>query len=209
MADRQARPSRSRTKRSPAPPDGLAVTDEPVIDLIFPNRVAPRQRNAEPTLADLERRQGFGPTGSAGLRNRKVARRRVLLGLGTGAVAVAGMGGAAALVGRGIGAMFGAGEPRRPNTAVDGLGAAGLADSPSAAAGIAARAKPLWPTPLDRDPALHLLRRATFGPTLVDVVAMRQMGVDAWLDRQLDPAAIPDEAGDEILALYPTVGLTT
>jgi uncharacterized protein (DUF1800 family) len=211
MADRQPRPNRSRKKprSASAPSAGLTVADPPVIDLIFPNRTPPRQRGREPTLAELERRQGFGSPQPAGRPQWKMARRRVLLGMGAGAAAVAGMGSAFGLLGRRLDAMFGDGDHHRPNTAVDGLGAAGLADSPAKAAAIAARAKPSWPTPLTRDPALHLLRRATFGPTLVDVVAIRQMGVDAWLERQLDPGAIPDGEGDRVAALYPTVGLST
>ncbi len=91
----------------------------------------------------------------------------------------------------------------------NGLGAEGLADSPSAAARIAAAATPTVRTPLSRDPELHLLRRATFGITPLDAVAVRQMGVDAWLERQFEPDQIPDPAGDRISALYPTVAMTT
>src|SRR5262245_8822825 len=35
------------------------------------------------------------------------------------------------------------------------------------------------------------------------------MGVDAWLDRQLNPTAIPDTESDRIAALYPTIGMST
>lgn len=215
--------------------DPRLAADGPLIDLIFPNREPPRQRGFEPSAAYLDRQQGFGPPEPAGFQHRKVSRlgrlfgrgrklravpaetvaggrpvrrRRLLLGLGTSAVAAAGVGSAVSLVTGGIGAVLDGG-PHRPNTAVDGLGAAGLADSPSEAARIAAVATPTWPTPLARDPELHLLRRATFGPTLLDVVAIRQMGVDAWLERQLNPDAIPDEAGETIRTLYPTTGMST
>src|SRR4029077_9885783 len=90
-----------------------------------------------------------------------------------------------------------------------GLGAAGLADSPSAAAAIAAAAHPTWPTPPTRDPEMHLLRRAPFGPTLIDVVALKQMGVDAWLERQFSPQNIADPGGDAVLATYPTGSMKT
>jgi uncharacterized protein (DUF1800 family) len=42
------------------------------------------------------------------------------------------------------------------------------------------------------DPDLHLLRRATFGPTPSTVSAIGTLGRRKWLDRQLDPASIDD-----------------
>jgi uncharacterized protein (DUF1800 family) len=206
-----------------------------MMDLIFPNRETAPGRGFEPSLSHVERVQGFGPPERVAFRHRRVSRigrllrrdravvrtathdgidrpvrrRRVLLGLGTGAVMATGAGGAAAFLTGAIGDGIGDNGPRRPNTGIEGLGAEGLADSPDAAAKIAASATPTWPTPLNRDPALHLLRRATFGPTLIDVVAVRQMGVDAWIERQLNPSAIPDPGGDQILALYPTLGMST
>jgi uncharacterized protein (DUF1800 family) len=42
------------------------------------------------------------------------------------------------------------------------------------------------------DPDLHLLRRATFGPTTGSVSAIRSQGRRTWLDRQLDPTSIDD-----------------
>jgi uncharacterized protein (DUF1800 family) len=205
-----------------------------MVDLIFPNRQPPRARGYEPSVSQVERAQGFGPLERPAFRHRRVGRlrrllggrktvtrtitpggidrpvrrRRVLLGLGTGVVVAGGVGTATAWVTGAIGSAIGNGG-RRPDTAVEGLGAEGLAESPSAAAKIAASATPTWPTPLGRDPALHLLRRATFGPTLVDVVAVRQMGLDAWLERQLNPAAIPDPASDNLRTIYPTIGMST
>jgi uncharacterized protein (DUF1800 family) len=224
MADRHpANP----TRRVGADP----VADAPLVDLIFPNREQPRARGYEPSMADLERAEGFGPPerdafqhrrsgkvgrvlGSrkrtktvrvgTGLTDRPVRRRRLLLGLGTGAVVAGGVGGAAAWL---TGAIGSPSAKNRPDTAA-GLGAAGLADSPGAAAQIAAGAKPTWPTPLTRDSELHLLRRATFGPTLVDVVALKQMGIDAWLERQFSPQNIADPMGEQVLATFPTVSMT-
>ena len=172
MADRHRKPKPSRSQRTaaaalaePPPRPTRGVADEPLIDLIFPNRVAPPERGFEPSTAYVERAQGFGPP----LPHRKVGRlrrlfgagrgeaapapvkgrptrRRVLLGLGTGAVAAAGVGTAVTLVTGGIGAALGgSGGPRRPNTAVDGLGAAGLAGSPTEAAHLASVATPLGP----------------------------------------------------------------
>ena len=184
---------------------------------------ADAQRTRQPTtshrrssrlqgLANLLRRRtkvvhvASGRTGRRGLiAGLPIARRRLLLGIGTGAVVATGVGTAATLITKALSSGGGAGRP----TTIDGLGAAGLADSPVAAARIAAEATPSWPTPLDRDPALHLLRRATFGPTLVDVVAARQMGIDAWLERQLNPPGITDPIGDQIPTWYPTIVMST
>jgi hypothetical protein len=87
------------------------------------------------------------------------------------------------------------------------LGAGGLAATPSAAAQAALAATPRFPTPLSRDPVLHLLRRTTFGPTPADVAEVKQIGIDAWIDRQLNPAAIPDPGGDQVAAMYPYLRL--
>ncbi|GAA0807651.1 DUF1800 domain-containing protein [Spirilliplanes yamanashiensis] len=57
------------------------------------------------------------------------------------------------------------------------------------------------------DQALHLLRRATYGPTPQSIAELKALGVSAWLDRQLNPAAIADPACDGLLARLPLVGL--
>ncbi|MGH9260057.1 MAG: DUF1800 family protein, partial [Acidimicrobiales bacterium] len=47
------------------------------------------------------------------------------------------------------------------------------------------------PTILDTsDPVIHLLRRATFGPTPALVDEVHAVGIDAWLDEQMAPAAV-------------------
>jgi uncharacterized protein (DUF1800 family) len=209
----------------PMPAD-LRTANAPLVDLIFPNRTPSGNDGYAPTVADLDRAAGFGPPGDGQHRKRlfgrkrsvakaayrpivdkPVRRRRVLLGLGTGVVAAGGVGGAVALLAGGIGTAPSTASPRL-NTAA-GLGASGLADSPSAAAKLAAAATPAFPTPLTRDPELHLLRRATFGPTLVDVVALKQMGIDAWLERQFSPQGIADPGGDAVVATFPTVSMST
>jgi hypothetical protein len=53
------------------------------------------------------------------------------------------------------------------------------------------------------------MRRATFGPTAPDVAELRRIGIDAWLEEQLDPAAVPDDAMDRALAAYPLLGMST
>jgi hypothetical protein len=87
------------------------------------------------------------------------------------------------------------------------LGAGGLAASPSAAAQAALAATPRFPTPLSRDPVLHLLRRTTFGPTPGDVAEVKQIGIDAWIDKQLNPGAIPDPGGEQVNRMYPYLAL--
>jgi uncharacterized protein (DUF1800 family) len=90
---------------------------------------------------------------------------------------------------------------------VNDLGAGGLAATPSAAAQAALAATPRFPTPLSRDPVLHLLRRTTFGPTPADVTEVKQIGIDAWIDRQLDPATIADPGGEQVGTMYPYLAL--
>jgi uncharacterized protein (DUF1800 family) len=87
------------------------------------------------------------------------------------------------------------------------LGAGGLAATPTAAAQAALAATPRYPTPLTRDPVLHLLRRATFGPTPQDVADVKQLGIDAWIDRQLNPGTVDDPGGDAVNRLYPYLAM--
>ncbi len=196
--------------------------DAPLLDLIFPNREQTTTSGFEPTAASVEQAAGFGrpaPRAASLFRRRarvtrapatgrrRVNRRKVLLGLGTGVV-VAGAAGAGITLFTGGLSSAPATTGSDVNTA-DGLGAAGLADSPSAAAKIAAAATPTVTSPLVRDAQLHLLRRATFGLNPIDVVAVRQLGIDAWLERQFAPVDIADPVEDRISTLYPTVGMTT
>lgn len=74
-----------------------------------------------------------------------------------------------------------------------GLGAAGAlglaVDSGVAVAATSAR--PGWDF-VPQDQNLHLLRRATFGPTPASLAAIEAQGRGSWLDTQLDPASIND-----------------
>lgn len=45
-------------------------------------------------------------------------------------------------------------------------------------------------------PELHLLSRATYGPTRAELAELKRLGAAAWLDRQLDPKQIDDSACD-------------
>jgi uncharacterized protein (DUF1800 family) len=55
--------------------------------------------------------------------------------------------------------------------------------------------------------ALHVLRRLTYGPRPGDAEAIRAMGVDAWLERQLAPDSIDDRAADQALTQLRTLAL--
>ncbi len=68
----------------------------------------------------------------------------------------------------------------------------------------AAAAAVTVPTILDTsDPVIHLLRRATFGPTPALVDEVHAAGIDAWLAAQLEPMSISDPAADEVWAAFP------
>ena len=51
-----------------------------------------------------------------------------------------------------------------------------------------------------QDPALHLLRRATYGLTPESVAEVRSLGTGPWLERQLHPERIDDSACDALIA---------
>ncbi|EPX58406.1 hypothetical protein D187_004162 [Cystobacter fuscus DSM 2262] len=53
--------------------------------------------------------------------------------------------------------------------------------------------------------ALHVLRRLAFGPSPRDWEEVRRVGVASWVERQLWPERIPDEAVERQLATLPTV----
>jgi uncharacterized protein (DUF1800 family) len=59
---------------------------------------------------------------------------------------------------------------------------------------------------LPADPLLHLLRRATYGPTPASIAEIKALGAPAWLERQLAPATIPDAACDALVARLPMAG---
>jgi len=154
------------------------------------------------------------------------SRRAVLIAIGAGAVAAAGLGTTAYLTLTGgdtdSGATNRGGSPwdlggfadrdasyvQALGGAVD-LGASGTADMPSKAAAAAGAATPRFPTPLSRDPGLHLLRRVTFGPTAPDLAEVRREGIDSWIERQLAPDSVPDDSMDRALTAFPTIGMST
>src|SRR5262245_22364648 len=63
-------------------------------------------------------------------------------------------------------------------------------------ADVAEAAAPL----VTKDQDLHLLRRATYGPTKGSLADLKRLGRSAWLERQLRPASIDDRACDQLIA---------
>jgi uncharacterized protein (DUF1800 family) len=57
----------------------------------------------------------------------------------------------------------------------------------------------------ERQRAMHALNRLAFGPRPGDVDRVMKDGVDAWIDQQLHPEAIPDRAVEARLQQYPTL----
>jgi uncharacterized protein (DUF1800 family) len=63
-------------------------------------------------------------------------------------------------------------------------------------------------SPLTQDQrVVHALNRLTFGPQPGEVQAVEAMGLDKWIDQQLDPAHIDDAALEARLSAYPAMGL--
>ena len=59
-----------------------------------------------------------------------------------------------------------------------------------------------------RDEFYYIVNHATFGYTPQEYAMALQLGYDAWLDRQLSPAQIPDLELDQILAGFPTLNMS-
>ena len=65
-------------------------------------------------------------------------------------------------------------------------------------------------TELSADEAiLHALNRLAYGPRPGDVERIKQLGLAKWIDQQLNPASIDDQALEARLADLPTLRLTT
>lgn len=59
-----------------------------------------------------------------------------------------------------------------------------------------------------RQRALHVLNRLAFGPRPGDVDRVLKIGIDAWIEQQLHPEAIPDRAIEARIASLPTMMLS-
>ncbi|HTU34146.1 MAG TPA: DUF1800 domain-containing protein [Candidatus Acidoferrum sp.] len=65
-------------------------------------------------------------------------------------------------------------------------------------------------TQLTEDQAiLHALNRLAYGPRPGDVNRIKQMGLEKWIDRQLDPSSIDDSAFEKRLEQYSTLGMSS
>ncbi len=80
---------------------------------------------------------------------------------------------------------------------------------------IIALAAPDLPVPLQtpatsdaRDPVWHILNRVTYGPRPGQVNAVKTMGVQAYLEQQLNPQAINDDASEQRLGNYISLDMT-
>ena len=77
-------------------------------------------------------------------------------------------------------------------------------------AGIAIAERPAHAAPMQaHDRILHALNRFTFGPRPGDVEAVQTVGLDAWFEQQLHPAAIADAALQTRLAQFPAMSWPT
>ena len=65
-------------------------------------------------------------------------------------------------------------------------------------------------TELTEDEAtMHALNRLGYGPRPGDVARVEQMGLEKWIDEQLDPDSIDDSALDQRLEKYPTLRMSS
>lgn len=75
--------------------------------------------------------------------------------------------------------------------------------------GAAAASKPVPSKKLAKSAAINLLlNRFTFGPTAADRHLVEQVGIEAWLERQLQPASIDDYTFERRLDVYPALRMT-
>jgi uncharacterized protein (DUF1800 family) len=61
----------------------------------------------------------------------------------------------------------------------------------------------------DHRTIVHVLNRLCFGPRAGDVARVRQIGLEAYIDRQLHPERIPDDGMTARLAGFTTLGRST
>lgn len=59
----------------------------------------------------------------------------------------------------------------------------------------------------EEEQARHVLGRLAYGPRPGEVERVRAIGVDRWIDGQLDPSSLPDTAGARIADAFPMLGM--
>jgi uncharacterized protein (DUF1800 family) len=84
------------------------------------------------------------------------------------------------------------------------------AQSPTQPAGANSPTAQQLPTPAAAGDALllHTLRRLTFGPTPEIIAHARAIGLEAWLEEQLNPGSPDDPAVDDMLARFSTLTMS-
>jgi len=61
----------------------------------------------------------------------------------------------------------------------------------------------------EKEATLHALNRLAFGPRPGEIERIREMGLDKWIEQQLNPEKIEDSAVARRLAQYPTLAMST
>src|SRR5688500_4414134 len=75
-----------------------------------------------------------------------------------------------------------------------------------AAAAAGAVPAPVRSAPADSEATIaHVLNRVSFGPRPGDIARVRAVGLSRWLEQQLDPGPLADEAVERPLAALPTL----
>jgi uncharacterized protein (DUF1800 family) len=99
---------------------------------------------------------------------------------------------------------------RRRLLGLAAAGAGGVAVTSTASVGTAEAAETASGADLvSRDTDLHLLRRATFGPTPALKAAIKKQGRSRWLNKQLSPGSIDDSSCDRLIRdRFPRVNWT-
>ncbi len=202
---REAREPRFDALVTTTPVDQLDPGDpgEPIIS----SRRALREQEAA-TRVDAERLEQARPS--------RVARRTALTFAGSGVALV----GVAVATNRGPaeGELDAATRNLVPPTAKNPAGGttsgrAAKVEYQTTAAGKAPKANAAStvkqpPTVLALDPAVHLARRATWGPTPASVRRIRSMGTSKWVEWQLRPGRIADPLVNQYLKGFDTLGAT-
>jgi uncharacterized protein (DUF1800 family) len=85
------------------------------------------------------------------------------------------------------------------------------ASSPAATVKLDKKFKGKLPiTELSEDEAImHAMNRLAYGPRPGDVEYIRKLGLEKWIDQQLQPSSIDDSALDARLQRYPTVAMSS
>jgi uncharacterized protein (DUF1800 family) len=77
------------------------------------------------------------------------------------------------------------------------------------AAGEAQRKPSPVPASPDEKTIVHVLNRIGFGPSPGDVARVREIGLAAYIEQQLNPSTLPDEGMDSRLAEFKTLSMST